>query len=388
MSENVTKLQYGEKEIILVATAHISETSVQLVKETIAAERPDSVCIELDEARYKTIQDPKAWERTNVVQVIRQKKVGFMIAQLAISAYQKRMAKKLNTKVGGEMLQGIESAKEIGAELVLADRSIQVTFLRLWRLLKFREKMKLLFALILGDEEDGDGELTEEDILALLDQDMLASVLGEVHEEFPIIGQVLISERDQYLANKIKNAPGQKVLAVLGGAHVPGVIEEINKEQDMEKISTVPHRKSRKKYLALIIPLAFIVLFALSFRQGFDTGVHSLTVWWLWNGGLSALFALIALAHPLSILTAFMAAPVTTLVPFVLTSGLFAGLVEASIKKPAVGDLQRVPEDILSPKRWYKNRFLKVLAIFFLANIGSTIGTIVSGVSILQNLFG
>jgi len=388
MSENVTKIQYEDKEIILVSTAHVSETSVTLVKETIEVERPDSVCIELDEARYKTIQDPKAWERTDVVQIIRQKKVAFMIVQLFLSAYQKKMAKKLGTKVGGEMIQGIESAKEIGAELVLADRSIQVTFMRLWRSLKLREKMKLLFALILGDEEDDDeAELTEDDIMALLDKDMLESVLGDVKEEFPMIAEVLIFERDQYLANKIKNAPGQKVLAVLGGAHVPGVIEEIGKEQDMERINTVPQKKSRRKYFAWIIPIIFVGLFVYSFMQGVDTGVHNLAMWWIWNGGLAALFTLLALGHPLSILTAFMLAPITTVIPF-LASGWFAGLVESRIRKPTVGDMQNVPEDIFRLKGWYQNRFLKVMAVVMLANIGSTIGTFVSGGAILQNLFG
>jgi len=387
VAENVTKIRYGDKEIILVGTAHISETSVTLVKETIDAEQPDSVCVELDEGRYKAIQDPKAWEQTDVVQVIRQKKVGFMIAQLFLSAYQKKMAKKLNTKVGGEMLQGIESAKEIGAELVLADRNIQVTFLRLWRLLKTREKIKLLFAIILGDEDDEESELTEDDIMALLDKDLLESVLGDVKEEYPVIAQVLISERDQYLANKIKNAPGQKILAVLGGAHVPGVIEEINKEQEMEKISVIPQKKSRRKYLIWLIPAVFVGLLIYSFTRGFDTGVHNLTMWWLWNGGLAALFTLIAFGHPLSILTAFMLAPITTVVPF-LASGWFAGLVEASIRKPTVEDMQKVPEDIFKIKGWYRNRFLKVMAVVIFANLGSTIGTFVSGGAILQNLFG
>ena len=389
MTENVTKIQYRDKEIILVATAHVSQTSVDLVKETIDAERPDSVCVELDEGRYKAIQDPQAWERTNVVDIIRQKRVGFMIAQLFLSAYQKRMAKKLGTNVGGEMIQGIVSAKEIGAELVLADRNIQITLTRLWRLLKLREKMKLFLGFILGEDEEDDDEkeLTEEEILKLLDKDMLESVLGDVKEEFPVIAQVLISERDQYLANKIKNASGPKVLAVLGGAHVPGVTEEINKEQDMEKINTVPYKKSWGKYFIWIIPVIFVGLLAYSFSQGIDTGMHNLALWWFWNGGLAALFTLLVLGHPLSILTAFMLAPITTVIPF-LASGWFAGLVEASIRKPKVDDMQRVAEDIYSIKGWYKNRFLKVLAVVMFANIGSTIGTFVSGGAILQNLFG
>ena len=386
MAENVTRLQYEDKEIILVGTAHVSEASVQLVKETIEAERPDSVCIELDEGRFKTIKDPKAWERTNVSQVIRDKKVGFLVTQLVLSAYQKKMAQKLGTKVGGEMIQGIESAEEAGAELVLADRSIQTTFLRLWRLLGFKEKMKLLFSFAMGEE--GDEELTEADIAALLEQDALEAILGEVKDEFPVIGQVLIGERDQYLANKIKNAPGPKVLAVLGGAHVPGVTEELYKEQDMEAINTVPAKKSRMKFVKWIIPLLFIGLIAYTFiTRGIDTGGQVLLSWWLWNGGLAALGTLLVLGHPLSILTAFIAAPITTVNP-VLAAGWFAGLVEAWVRKPKVEDLQSIPDDIFRFKGWYQNRFLKVLSVVMFANIGSFLGTFGALGNMIGNLFG
>ena len=384
MSEHITRIEYKGKEIILIATAHVSEASVLLVKETIALERPDSVCIELDEGRYQTIQDPKAWERTDVTKVIKDKKVFLMLAQLAISSYQKRMAKRLGTKVGGEMIEGIESAKKIGAEIVLADRSIQVTFLRLWRLLSLKEKAKLILGL-LGGEEESDASLTEEDILQMLEKDMLESVLGEVRDEFPIIAEVLIYERDQYLANKIKNAPGEKIVAVLGGAHVPGVTKEIEKEQDMQRISRVPQKKSRLKWITWVIPIVAIALIALGFTRGADVGMQGLVAWWLWNGGLAALFTLLCLGHPLSILTAFVMAPLTTINPF-LAAGWFAGLTEASMRKPKVEDMQRIPEDILTFRGFYRNRFLKVLAVVIMANLGSFIGTFPAWAGILRNI--
>ncbi|MCL2568335.1 MAG: TraB/GumN family protein [Oscillospiraceae bacterium] len=387
MSENVTKLQYQDKEIILVATAHVSETSVALVKETIDSERPNSVCVELDEGRYKTIEDPEAWKRTDVAQIIRDKKVWLMLTQLILSAYQKRMAKKLGTKVGGEMLQGINSAKEVNAELVLADRNIQTTFLRLWRLLTLREKLKFITGFILGGEEDDDQPLTEEDFQTLLKQDTLEATLGELKHEFPIIGEVLINERDQYLANKIKTAPGPKVLAVLGGAHVPGVIKELSKEQDMQKITTVPAKKSRLKLVTYIIPVLILGLIAYGFLQSVDMGLRALTSWWLWNGGLAALFTLIVLGHPLSILAAFLAAPLTTFAPG-LAAGWFAGLAEAWIKKPTVEDMQNIPDDIFRLKGWYQNRFLKVLLVVIAANLGSTIGTFAAGADIMRLILG
>ena len=388
MAENVTRLQYEEKEIILVGTAHVSATSVELVKETIAQEMPDSVCIELDEARYQAMQNPKAWEKTDVSQIIRDKKVGQVLIQLVLSSYQKRMAQKLGTDVGGEMRQGIESAKEIGAQIVLADRNVQTTFLRIWRLLGLKEKTKLLFALFLGEDEE-EGDITEEDLAALLQQDMLESILAEMRKELPIIGQVLIDERDQYLANKIKTAPGPKVLAVLGGAHVPGVMEELYKEQDMVRLASIPPKKSRAKYIAWLIPIILIGLIAYSFTQGIDTGAQTLASWFIWNGGGAALFAILALARPLSILAAFVTAPFTTFMGPLAASGFFAGLVEAWSKKPTVEDLQKLPDDIFSFKGWwFRNRFLKVLLVVILTNLGSTIGGIVAGADIVRNLFG
>ena len=385
LNEHVTKLRYKDKEIILVSTAHVSENSVALVRDTIAIEQPDSVCVELDDARYKTILDPNAWQKTNVSTIIKEKKVSMMLVQLALSSYQKKMAKKLGTKVGGEMLQGIESAKEVGAKLVLADRNIQTTFSRLWRLLRFREKVKIAWGL-LGDDESS--ELTEEDFTALLEKDMLASMLTEVGEAFPVIAQVIIHERDQYLAHKIKNAPGEKVLAILGGAHVPGVIMELEKEQDIAKITHVPQKKSRVKWVGWLIPLIVIGLIVYGFTLDRDLGMQNLYLWWLWNGGLAAGLTLLARGHILSVLTAFFAAPITSLNPL-LAAGWFAGLMEAWVRKPKVEDLQDISEDIFSFMGWWhRNRFLKVLLVVMVANLGSTAGTLIGGAEILRNLFG
>jgi pheromone shutdown-related protein TraB len=239
-SENVTRILYQDKEILLIGTAHVSQDSVALVRAVIEQEKPDSVCIELDADRYNSLKNPGNWEKTDVVQVIKKKKTGFLLASLALSSYQKRMAKQLNTKVGGEMIQGMESAEAIGAELVLADRSIQTTFLRIWRKLNAWDKAKLMMNLFFSFDEDT--ELTEQDLQDLLGADMLESALNDVRKEFPRIGEILISERDQHLAAKIKEAPGKKIVAVLGGAHIPGVVKEIPLTQNLDEISVVPDK--------------------------------------------------------------------------------------------------------------------------------------------------
>ena len=380
----ITRLEYEEKEIILIATAHVSKESAELVKRVILEERPDSVCIELDEDRFQSMQNPQAWEKTDLVKVIKTKRVGFLIANLFLGSYQKKIAKKLNVVVGGEMKQGIESAREVEATLVLADRSIQTTFLRIWRKLSFWEKMKLLVSLLFSIDDDTD--ITEEDLQNLLQQDMLESVAAEVRSQFPQIGEILLGERDQFLAAKIRNAPGKKVVAVLGGAHVPGVKEEIFKNRDIESISTVPPVGKFSKLAGWIIPAAILILIAYAFLADVQTGWQQLSTWVLWTGTLAAIFTALAWGHPLSVLTSFVAAPFTTINP-VLACGWITGLVEASIKKPTVHDVQNVSQDIYSVKGVYQNRLLRTLLIIIMANLGASLGTFIAGASIIKQLF-
>lgn len=382
--DNITRLTYKNKEVILIATAHVSNESVLLVEKVIDQEKPDSVCIELDKGRYDNIRNPKAWENMDIIRVIKEKKVGFLLINLALSSYQKKMAKKLGTTVGGEMLQGIKSADEIGANIVLADRDIRTTFSRIWRLLSAKEKFKLLYNILLMDEEDND--ISEEDLQELLGKDVLDSMMSEMKKEFPKIGQVLIAERDQYLAHKIKNAPGEKVVAILGAAHVPGVEKEIFNEIDVNKITQIPPKGKFSKYGNWIIPGVIIALIIYSFFINFDTGIQQLSSWILWTGLLAAGFTALTFPHPLTIITAFVTAPLTTIHPL-LACGWFAGIVEASVKKPTVKDINNITEDITSFKGFFRNRFLKTLMVVVFANIGATIGTFVAGTELIKNLF-
>lgn len=384
MEENLVRLEYKGKEIILVGTAHVLKESADLIREVIHEERPDSVCIELDEGRYQSIQNPKAWENTDIIQVIKSKKVGFLLANLILGAYQKKIAKNLDTVAGQEMLEGIKSAKEIGAELILADRSIQTTFTRIWRKLNIWEKGKMFFDLLLSSDEDSN--VSNEDVSNLLKTDVLASVTAQVRKKFPKITDILIDERDQYLAYKIKEAPGKKIVAVLGGAHVPGVAQEIFKTQDIAEISAVPAKSSISRVIAWTIPLLIAGLMIYSLVISVETGIRQLSSWALWNGLMAAGFTALALGHPLSILTALVAAPFTSLNPLI-ACGWVTGLVEATIRKPTVQDINNIPRDIFSLKLFLKNRFLKVLLIVIMANIGSAIGTFAAGLEIVKNLF-
>jgi pheromone shutdown-related protein TraB len=386
--ENVFRLQSGDKEIILIATAHISLKSVELVRRVIEAERPDSVCVELDNDRLKNIQDPDSWKRTDIVKVIRAKKVGFLFANLLLSSYQKKMAGKLGTRVGQEMLQGMESAKEVGATLVPADRPIQTTFLRIWRKLGGLEKAKLLYGLLFSFGEDE--EITEDDLQELLRGDMLEAAMGDIRKKYPKVGEILIGERDRYLADRIRKAPGNKVVAVLGGAHVPGIRDEIAKapdqDQAIDELSAIPPASKAGKAVGWLVPILIVALIVLGFTRGADVGLHQLGTWLIWTSVLAALFTALALAHPLTVLTSLVVAPFTVLHPF-LACGWFAGLVEAFIRKPTVADIENVPEVILSFRGFFKNRFLRIILIIAMSNIGASIGTFIAGFDIIRNIF-
>jgi pheromone shutdown-related protein TraB len=220
----------------------------------------------------------------------------------------------------------------------------------------------------------------------LLQADMLDSALADIHHGFPNVGKVLVDERDQYLAYHIKNAPGPKVVAVLGAAHVAGVTKEIYLEQDIGSIADVPPPGKAGKVMGWAIPALIIGLLIYAFTLNLQTGVTQLTSWVLWNSGLAALFTLLALGHPLSILTSFVLAPFTSVNPL-LACGWFAGLAEAALRKPTVDDVERVPEDIFSLRGFFRNRFLRILLVVIMANLGSSIGTIVAGLDIVTNLF-
>lgn len=382
MTNNITVIRYEDKEITLIGTAHVLHESVELVKQTIDDIAPDTVCIELDAERYNNIQNPKAWENTNVADVIKSKKVGLLLANIILSSYQKRVAKKLNTIPGQEMLQGIESAKKHSCELVLADRNIQTTFLRIWHKLSLWEKCKLFSGLLTGGQEDGD----DIDLSTLMEKDNLEAAVSSIGEDFPQIAEVLIHERDQHLSYKIKTAPGTKIVAVVGAAHVAGIQKEIFSQQNIENITSVPKPLGILKVFTWITPIAILLLIAYGFITNFQTGLQQLTSWFLWNSVLAAIFTAVMLGHPWSILTAFVSAPITSLNPF-LACGWFAGLTEATIRKPTVDDINRVPDDIFHVTRLFKNRFLKAMAIVIFANIGSSIGTLIAGADIVRNLF-
>lgn len=382
MSEdNITRLHINDKEIILIGTAHVSKTSAEQVKEVIEAEQPDSVCIELDAQRYQSIKDGNKWKDMDIFKVIKDKKASLLLMNLAISSFQKRMAKQFGIEAGQEMIQGIESAKETGAELVLADRNIQITFSRIWGSIGFKGKSLLLTQIVASifSRES----ISEEELEKMKKQDTINAMLQEFTDHFPKLKKPLIDERDQYLSQKIKTAPGEKVVAVLGAAHVPGITKEIQKYHDLKRLTKRPPKSKTPKIIGWAIPILIIAIIAYTFFSNPAAGWQQAISWILWNGSLSAIGTLIAWGHPLAILTAFVAAPISSLNPF-LAAGWFAGFVQAYFNRPTVGDFETISEDVFSVKGFWQNKVTRVLLVIVFANIGSSLGTFIGGADVIR----
>lgn len=382
--ENITRLMYDDKELILIGTAHVSQKSAEQVQRVIEREQPDTVCVELDQARYYSITQQKQWQQTDIFKIIKDKKAALLLVNLIISSFQKRIAKQFGIKPGQEMIQAIESAKANQAKLVLADRDIQITFKRVWRSIGFIGKMKLMMQILLGFFYDE--EISESDLEKLKSKDMLSAMLDEFTEAFPRLKVPLIDERDKYLSQKIKKAPGEKIVAVLGAAHIPGIVEQINYEHNLNELVTLPPKSRWPRLIPWLIPLLIISVIGYTFAVNRDVGIAQSISWILWNGSFSALGALLAFAHPLTILAAFLAAPLSSMNPL-LAAGWIAGLIEALLRRPSVEHFEKLGEDVLSLKGFWRNRVTRVLLVVVLTNIGSTIGTFIGGTDVLRKFF-
>ena len=381
---NITRINLDGKELILIGTAHVSRQSAEQVKEVIERERPDSVCIELDAQRYQSVMDSNKWKETDIFKVIKEKKSTLLLMNLAISSFQNRLAKQFDIRPGQEMIQGIESAKEIGAELVLADRNIQVTFSRIWHNLGWTGKSQLLSAIFFSifSKET----ISEDELEKMKSQDTLNAVLAEFTESFPKLKTPLIDERDQYLAQKIKEAPGSKIVAVLGAAHVPGITKEIHKEHDLEALSQTPPKSIVPKILGWAIPLLIVALMVYTFMANPSAGFDQARSWVLWTGTLAAIGAAVAFGHPLAVISAFVAAPFTALHPLI-AAGWVSGIVQAYMRRPNIGDFETLSEDVFSIKGFWHNKVTRVLLVVLLTNLGGSIGTFIGGADVIRVFF-
>jgi pheromone shutdown-related protein TraB len=385
-SNMVHHLECDSKTVILVGTAHVSKESAKQVSQVIQDEQPDTVCVELCQSRYQALRQKERWQDTDIIKVIKEKKSFLLLSNLLLASFQKRIAKKLDIKPGEEMIEAVKKAEEIGAEVHLADRDIRTTLSRTWHLMGFWSKIKLLFQMILsiGEVED----IKEEDVEKMKQEDVLETLLAEVGKSLPILKDILIDERDQYLAEKIRTAPGQKIVAVVGAGHVQGIKNYWNETIDLPKLEQLPPKNKTTGLLKWIIPGAILVMFIAGFFYGGMEAGKDMIIWWVAaNAVLAGIGAIIALAHPATILSSMLAAPLTSLNPMI-AAGWVSGLVEAFSRRPKVKDLENLPEDILSFRGFWKNKVTRILLVVVFTNLGSSIGTFVAFPVIVKLLLG
>nr|WP_270829141.1 TraB/GumN family protein [Enterococcus faecalis] len=381
--DGVEKLVIQDKTYYLVGTNHISKESAELVKNVINEVRPVCVCVELDQKRYQKYTSPEEWAKTDIIKIIKQNKLVMLFSNIVYGVLQRKLAKEKGAIQAGELIQALESAENVGADIQLIDRDIQVTFKRMWRHLSFTQKPKLIMTFF-SEFEDVETERLED----FLESDSFDNVFIQLSKKFPTIYDDMITERDKVMVTNLQKSKYDVNVVVVGKAHINGIKEKLKEEKnyDISELTSIPSKKLSSKLIEFIFPLTIILLLAVSFFSGVQVGFHQLLKWWVWNGGLAAIFTCFALPSPLTILTSLIMAPVGALSP-VLSVGVFSALAEATVKKPTVRDFLTVQDDFLSIKTIYSNRLIKIGLVFLLSNLGGAIGNIIGGIGILNSLF-
>ena len=376
----------------LLGTAHVSKASVDAVRAAIASGAFDQVAVELDPQRLQALTDPQALAKLDLIKVLREGKTALFAANLALAGYQRRLAEKLGIEPGAELKVAALEAKALDLPLHLIDRDVGLTFRRAMRSLGWWGRAKISAGLLTGmiASEDVD----EAQIEKLKEGDMLESAFNEFASETPQLYEAIIAERDRYMAARLRESTegAREVLAVVGAGHLQGLARHLRDDTDApskvrEELESVKPPSSIQWFT---IALSVFVLggFAWGFwRGGIDVGTDLLLYWVLLTGTLGAIGCAVAGGHPLSILAAFIASPVTPLHP-ALASGTVSALVETWIRKPTYADFMALRDDVTTLRGWWRNRVARVLLNFFLTSLGTAIGVWIGGARMLGKIFG
>lgn len=376
MEEPIRRLKIGECDVTILGTAHISKQSVDSVEKIIQEEKPDTVCVELCETRLKTVKDPEHWKKLDIFKVFKERKMYLLLSNLILSSFQKKMGKG-DVKPGDEMRKAISCGEEIQSKIIPIDREIQTTLKRSWGSVGFFSKMYLLSALIVSllVRED----VSEEKIEEMKSEDVLKDLFSQLPSRYDEIKNVIIDERDIYLAQNIKDSAkdSKKLFAVVGAGHLAGIMEHIERENDLSKLDQIPPKTLGQKVSWLIFPIILLGLLGYTYYiGGKDATIEAIWAWILVKGSLAALGALIALAHPISIFLSFVIAPLGNFNP-ILKPGWVAALVESWLRKPVVEDFEKIAEDSEHFTGYWKNRVIRIFLVFMLPQFGSSIGTFI-----------
>lgn len=376
----------GDRTVLLIGTAHVSQHSVDLVCEVINNEKPDAVCIELDDKRFQALSDEKRWQKLDLKTVIRNRQLSTLMISIMMASYQKKLGDNLGVTPGAELLAAARTAEAHAIPIHLCDRDIRITLRRAWKSTSLFRKFYLLSSLLAGmfDSEEIDEKKLEE----LRNQDVLTELMAEMGDSLPEMKRVLIDERDIYMAEKIGSTPGKLIVAVVGAGHIEGIKRNFPKTQGhlLGEISTIPPVSKIWKTVGWLIPAIIIGSIGLiAFQKGFETAGDNILFWILANGIPASIGAVIALAHPFTTIGAFAAAPVTSLTP-VIGAGYVTAFIQVMTRPPVVREFETVGDDMTSIPGWWRNKLLRVFLVFLLTGIGSAIGTYVGGYEIIKTL--
>jgi pheromone shutdown-related protein TraB len=374
---DVHVLEIDGREFILVGTAHVSRESAELVREVIDKERPDCVCIELDAQRFEALSHRQRWENLDLRQVIRQRQLAPLLANLVLASYQKKLGGALGVIPGAELLEAARTAEQHGIPVALCDRDVRVTLRRAWGSMSLWNKSKLLAALIASIVDRP--ELDEEELRRIRDQDVISELMRELGKELPSVKTTLIDERDAYLAHKILAAEGERIVAVVGAGHVAGIRDALRAQRaiDIDAISQIPPVSAIWKWAGWGLPSAVLLAVVwIGIAHGASVAGKQLLFWITATGGLTAVGAALSFAHPLVVLSSFGVAPITALSPLV-GAGHVLALFQAYMVPPVVREFERVADDFGSPLHWWKNRLLRIFLVFLLTTFGALAGNYV-----------
>lgn len=371
----------------LIGTAHISRESAEVVKQQISEWKPDIVAIELDSNRLAHLQNPEKFDDEALSKVLKEGRTSLLLFQSLLAIEQRKMGMEAGERVGVDLLAAVDAAEESNIPIELVDRDIQITLKRAWKKMKLREKWRILYSLLADEPDEEDIDVEE----LLGDGDLITQLMEELRATAPGAGEVLVDERDDYLSGSIENLRGEKkVLAVIGAGHIDGVKKHLQNNQKLsqerwDELLSVPSPNPIWKMIKWGFPVIILGLFGFLLMQGNYEELLTVAYTWLaLNAALAALGAILARGHPLAILTAALASPITSLNP-TLAAGWFAGAVQMKIAKPTSKDLQ----DFLkldSFGLFWSNRVGRVLMVTALANLGSSIGAYLAGTAILGTL--
>jgi len=366
-------------EVLLIGTAHVSKESVDEVREAILEERPEIVAVELCKPRYQVLIDRRGWEETPLTKLLKGEQPYFFLGQSFLAMIQRSLGEQLGVEPGAEMLEAIRAAQDVGAKVALVDRKIAITLRRAWSRMSLREKFRIFKELLYGFL--GATEEEEIDVEALKRQDVVTEMMEELGRLAPRAKEVLVDERDAYIAARIRELAQQgykRIVAVVGAGHINGLLANLssNDTVDVAEVERIPRSIFSLKLVGYLIPIAFLGIFVWTiYSQGWGKFLDIVyKLFWI-GGGLSALGALVALAHPLAIGAAFLAAPFGILNPLIAT-GWISGYVQILVNPPQVKDFQELRE-IKNVRSFWTNRLTKVLLVAAFTNIGATAGAVI-----------